>query len=135
MEEKTLSVEAILMGSETILFVDDEETILQIGKQLLERLGYHVIEAASGPAAIEIFEKKRESVHIVILDMIMPGMSGGEAYDRLREVDPNVKVLLSSGYSINGLARKILDRGCSGFIQKPYNLRELSKKIRQILDR
>ncbi len=135
MEEKTLSVEAILMGSETILFVDDEETILQIGKQLLERLGYHVIEAASGPAAIEIFEKKRESVHIVILDMIMPGMSGGEAYDRLRDVDPNVKVLLSSGYSINGQARKILDRGCSGFIQKPYNLRELSKKIRQILDR
>ena len=94
-----------------------------------------MIEAASGPAAIEIFEKEWERVHIVILDMIMPGMSGGEAYDRLREVDPNVKVLLSSGYSMDGQAKKILERGCRGFIQKPYNLRDLSKKIRQILDR
>jgi CheY-like chemotaxis protein len=134
-DEKAVPFEAILQGSETILFVDDEETILQVGKQLLERLGYRVIEALNGPTAIEIFEKTRESVHIVILDMIMPGMSGGEAYDRLREIDPNVKVLLSSGYSINGQARKILDRGCRGFIQKPYNLRELSRKIRQILDR
>jgi two-component system, cell cycle sensor histidine kinase and response regulator CckA len=134
-QEKCPSVEAILKGTETILFVDDEGTILQIGKQLMERLGYRVIEATSGPAAIEIFEKDRESVHLVILDMIMPGMSGRETYDRLREIDPNVKVLLSSGYSINGQAKKILDRGCKGFIQKPYDLRDLSKRVRQILDR
>jgi two-component system cell cycle sensor histidine kinase/response regulator CckA len=134
-QEKTVSVEAILKGTETILFVDDEEAILQIGKQILERLGYHVVEATSGPEAIEILQKDRERFHLVILDMIMPGMSGGETYDHLRKIDPNVKVLLSSGYSINGQAKKILERGCKGFIQKPYNLRDLSKRVRQILDR
>ena len=134
-QEKIVSVEAILKGTETILFVDDEKAVLQIGKQLLERLGYRVIDATSGPKAIEIFRKKRESLDLVILDMIMPGMSGGETYDQLSEIDPNVKVLLSSGYSINGQAKKILQRGCKGFIQKPYNLRDLSKRVRQILDR
>jgi two-component system cell cycle sensor histidine kinase/response regulator CckA len=130
----TVSVEAILEGTETILFVDDEETILQIGKQLLERLGYHVVVATSGPQAIEIFQKDWKKFHLVLLDMIMPGMSGGETYGHLREIDPNVRVLLSSGYSINGQAKKILERGCKGFIQKPYNLRDLSKRVRQILE-
>ena len=72
---------------------------------------------------------------MVILDMIMPGMSGGETYDRLKEINPDIKVLLSSGYSINGQAKKILDRGCNAFIQKPFNLKELAKKVREVLDK
>jgi CheY-like chemotaxis protein len=67
--------------------------------------------------------------------MIMPGMGGGETYDRLKEADPDIKVLLSSGYSINGEAGEILDRGCDGFIQKPFNIKELSRKLREILDK
>ncbi len=71
---------------------------------------------------------------MVILDMIMPGMGGGEVYDRIKAISPNVKVLLSSGYSIEGRAEKILKRGCDGFIQKPFNIKELSEKIREILN-
>jgi CheY-like chemotaxis protein len=64
----------------------------------------------------------------------MPDMGGGETYDRLREIDPDIKVLLSSGYSIDGQAQTILSRGCNGFIQKPFNLKDLSQKMREILD-
>jgi len=71
---------------------------------------------------------------LVILDMIMPKMGGGETFDRLKEIDPDIKVLLSSGYSINGQATEILDRGCSGFIQKPFNIQQLSVRIRGVLD-
>jgi len=71
----------------------------------------------------------------VILDMIMPVTGGGETYDRLKEANPDTKVLLSSGYSINGEASEILDRGCNGFIQKPFNVKKLSQKIREILDK
>ena len=71
---------------------------------------------------------------MVILDMIMPDMSGGEAYDRLREIHPDIKVLLSSGYSLRRQARDILARGCKGFIQRPFNMRELSHKLRGVLE-
>jgi len=70
---------------------------------------------------------------LVILDMIMPQMGGGETYDKLKEIGPTIKVLLSSGYSINGQAKEILKRGCNGFIQKPFTMRELSKAIREVL--
>jgi len=72
---------------------------------------------------------------MVILDMIMPEIGGGDTYDRLKEINPNIKALLSSGYSINGQATEILERGCNGFIQKPFNIGELSKKMREILDK
>lgn len=70
---------------------------------------------------------------MLILDMIMPGMCGGEAYDRMKEINPDIKVLLSSGYSMDGQATEIMKRGCNGFIQKPFNLNKLSEKIREIL--
>jgi CheY-like chemotaxis protein len=77
--------------------------------------------------------EKGNEIDLVILDMIMPGISGGETFDRLREIDPDVRVLLSSGYSINGEAKTIMDRGCNGFIQKPFQLGKLSGKIREML--
>ncbi len=127
--------EKMLRGTETILLVDDEEMIIEVGRGIIERLGYKVLTAKSGKEAISIYEKNRGQIDMVVLDMIMPDMGGGETYDRLKEINPNVKVLLSSGYSINGQATEILDRGCNGFIQKPFNLVELSKKIRNILDK
>ncbi|MCX5815764.1 MAG: response regulator, partial [Proteobacteria bacterium] len=78
--------------------------------------------------------EKRNEIDLVILDMIIPGISGGETFDRLREINPDAKVLLSSGYSINGQAQEIMDRGCNGFIQKPFHLGKLSSKIREMLD-
>jgi two-component system cell cycle sensor histidine kinase/response regulator CckA len=131
-EEKKPS-EEILKGEGTILLVDDEGMITDVGGQLLEKLGYRALTAKSGREAITLYENNRADIDLVILDMIMPGMSGGETYDRLKEINSDIKVLLSSGYSINGQAEKILDRGCNAFIQKPFNIKELAKKVRQVL--
>jgi CheY-like chemotaxis protein len=123
----------VLKGSETILLIDDEDIIIDIGGQILERLGYLALTARSGKEAIEIYRTNKNKINIVILDMIMPDMGGGETYDRLKKINPEIKVLLSSGYSINGQASEIMNRGCNGFIQKPFNVEQLSMKIRDIL--
>ena len=125
----------VLRGTETILLVDDEKMILEVGKEMLAALGYKVMLARSGKQAIALYQEDPEKIDMVILDMIMPDMGGGETYDRLKEIDPYVKALLSSGYSIDGQANEILERGCGGFIQKPFNMKDLSGKLRQVLDR
>jgi two-component system, cell cycle sensor histidine kinase and response regulator CckA len=136
MEGKELSKD-IQKGTETILLVDDEDMILTIGEKLLQSFGYTVITARSGKEAIETLKAILPSSppDLVILDMIMPQMTGGETYDRMKEIHPAIKVLLSSGYSINGQAEKILKRGCNGFIQKPFTMRELSQSVRHILEK
>ena len=120
-------------GSETVLVVDDEETVIDVGRQMLERMGYTVLVARSGKDAIELYRAHKDAIHIVILDLIMPEMSGGEAYDEIKKINPHVKVLLSSGYSKDSRATEILARGCNGFIQKPYSMKVLSLRIREIL--
>ena len=124
-----------LKGSETVLFVDDEDMIIEVAEDLLEKLGYKVLIAKSGKEAIKTYKKNKEQIDIVILDMVMPDMSGGETYDNLKEIYPDIKVLLVSGYSLNEAATKILDRGCDGYIQKPAKSKELSQKLREILDK
>ncbi|MCX5845505.1 MAG: PAS domain S-box protein [Deltaproteobacteria bacterium] len=126
--------ETVLRGTETILLVDDEKMILDVSKEMLEFLGYRIYIAGSGQEAIAVYREKRNDINLVILDMIMPGISGGETFDRLREINPEIRVLLSSGYSINGHAQQILDRGCNGFLQKPFHLEKLSRKVREMLD-
>ena len=118
-----------------VLLVDDEEFILEVGRDLLQAVGYRVLTAKGGKEAIEVYRNNRDAILIVILDMIMPGMGGGEAYDRMKEINPDIKVLLSSGYSIDGRASEILERGCNGFIKKPFRIEELSEKIMEILGR
>jgi CheY-like chemotaxis protein len=127
--------EDLLKGSETLLIVDDEDMIINICKRLLQEIGHKVLIAKSGKEALEIYEKNKDEIAMVILDMIMPDMGGGETYDKLKEIDPQVKVLLASGYSINGKASEILARGCNGFIQKPFTMENLSHKINEILDK
>jgi len=124
----------IIRGKETVLFVDDEDMIIEVVGEMLEQLGYKVLTAESGTEAIETYKKNKEQIDIVILDMVMPDMSGGEAYDKLKQINPDIKVLLASGYSLDGAATEILDRGCSGFIQKPVKTSALSQKLREILD-
>jgi len=87
-----------------------------------------------GKEAVEVYKKKWDKIDLVLMDMVMPNMGGGEAYDRMKEINPRVKVLLSSGYSFDGEAKKILARGCDGFIQKPCTIEVLSKKIGEILE-
>jgi CheY-like chemotaxis protein len=124
----------IIDGTEMILLVDDEEMVVTVGEQLLKRLGYQVITAKGGKEAIELYQENQEKIDMVILDMIMPEVDGKLAYEKLKEINPGIKVLLSSGYSISGQAQEIMDKGCNGFIQKPFNLKDLSLKLREILD-
>jgi CheY-like chemotaxis protein len=126
--------ERIEEGDETILLVDDEEMIIDVGAQLLEKLGYTVLEARGGKEAIQIYKENKDNIDMIILDMIMPDMGGSEVYDKIKIIDPEAKVLLSSGYSVDGQATKILKKGCNGFIQKPFNLNSLSRKIREVLN-
>jgi PAS domain S-box-containing protein len=133
--EKKKLHEEVSRGKETVLLVDDEEMVLDVGVQLLKTLGYTVLEAKGGREAVEIYRENKDKIDIVLLDMVMPDMGGGEAYDRMKEINPDIKVLLSSGYSIDGQATEIMKRGCNDFIQKPFNMKELSKNIREILDK
>lgn len=121
-------------GTEMILLVDDEDMIVNVGEQILARLGYRVITAKSGKEAIEIYKENQDKIDMVILDMIMPEIDGKMAYEILKEINPDIKVLLSSGYSKTGQAQEILDQGCNGFIQKPFSPKDLSLKLREILD-
>ena len=126
--------EEIVEGKETVLLVDDEAMILDVGDRMLRKLGYKVFTARDGKEAIEVFQKYHGKIDVIILDMIMPRMGGGETFDRIKKMKPDIKVLLSSGYSINGQATEILNRGCNGFIQKPFNLQNLSRNLRLILE-
>jgi CheY-like chemotaxis protein len=133
-DEEKKRAKDVLCGTETILLVDDEKMVLEVSRELLESLGYRVYAAGSGQEAVAVYMEKKSEIGLVILDMVMPGISGGETFDRLREIYPGIKVLLSSGYSVNGEAQTIMDRGCSGFLQKPFHLENLSRKVREILD-
>lgn len=133
-EQNAEQKKEILRGSETILIVDDESLILNVGKDLLEALGYRVLTAHNGMTAIDIYKQSQEVIDLVILDMVMPEMNGGEVFDKLKEINHDIRVLLSSGYSINGQASKIISRGCVGFIQKPFTMREIATQLRKILD-
>ena len=128
------SPDTLLTGTETVLLVDDEPMITDVGGEMAASLGYKVITANGGLDAVEKYKEHQSEIDIVVLDMVMPDMGGGPTFDRLKAVYPDVKVILSSGYSINGEASAIMDRGCSGFIQKPFNLMQLSHKLREVLD-
>jgi CheY-like chemotaxis protein len=98
----------------------------------LVKWGYDVVSAKDGKEALKVY-RENNTIDLVILDMIMPEMGGGETYDKMKDINPDVKVLLSSGYSIDGQAKEILARGCDGFIQKPLRTNELSEKVWEIL--
>jgi two-component system cell cycle sensor histidine kinase/response regulator CckA len=132
---ETTDEERKLPGSETVLLVDDEAMITEVGEKMLAKLGYRVYAARGGKEAVELFRKNHKDIKLVIMDMIMPDMSGGETFDRLREIQSDVMVLLSSGYSLDAQAQAILNRGCKGFIQKPFNMNDLSREIRKIFDK
>jgi len=117
-----------------ILLVDDEDIVVDVGKEMLKGLGYNPLIAKGGKEAIEIFRENQTEIGMVVLDMVMPDLHGGEVFDRLKKINPDVKVILSSGYSLEGQAQRILDRGCNGFIQKPFNLKQLSLKIRETFE-
>ena len=121
-------------GTETILLVDDEEVVTEVTGMLLAELGYRVITAGGGREALDIYNQKHAEIDLVIIDMIMPGMSGSDTFDGLKGINPSIRAILSSGYSLNGKAQAIMDKGVRVFLQKPYRLQSLARAIRKALE-
>jgi len=124
----------ILENGERILLVDDEIVSLTTCAKMLEHFGYEVKVAHSGKEALEVFEQEEGRFDLVILDMLMPGMGGGDLFHRLREQVPTLKVLLMSGYG-ESEATEILSRGFAGFLQKPFTLKTLSTTVKEVIER
>jgi PAS domain S-box-containing protein len=124
----------LLKGKETILLVDDEEGTILVEKLMLEELGYTVFPVRSGRRAIELYKEHKAGFDLVALDMIMPEMNGKDTYDELKKINSKVKVLLVSGYSLNKQIEELMGLGCKGYIQKPFDIVQLSQKVREVLD-
>jgi DNA-binding NtrC family response regulator len=120
-------------GTEIILIVDDEPTLVQLGEKILTALGYKILTACNGDDACRIYQESKDEIDLVILDVVMPGMSGEEIFHRLREINPQVRVLLSSGYSQEEKPQSLIDQGVQGFIQKPYVMKVLANAVRDAL--
>ncbi|MFZ0449001.1 MAG: PAS domain S-box protein [Desulfatiglandaceae bacterium] len=121
-------------GSETILLVDDEEILRDIGKDILEKFGYTVLLAADGESALELYRENPEDISLVILDIVMPGMGGKKCLEEILKMNPQAKVVMASGYSINGRVKEVLDGGARAFIKKPYELKQMLAEVRKVLD-
>ena len=120
-------------GKGVVLVVEDEEIVLKVGLEYLRRMGYTVLGASNGQTALDIFRAERSRIDLVILDMIMPGMGGGEVFAHLKRIKPDVKVLISSGCDIDDYVGAVIEKGCNGFIQKPYTMEELAGRLNDIL--
>jgi len=132
-EVKTAPAEEIRKGEGKILIVDDEDTVRGMAKRLLEHLGYSVITARNGQEGVDLYAERHAEIDAVVLDMIMPGMGGRDAFVRMKEINPNIKALLSSGYAQNGKAQEIIDMGVKGFLQKPYTVKDMAQKLGEVL--
>lgn len=132
-EIEKASNEAIEFGHETILLVDDEDFIIDVGEMMLKGLGYTIMTANCGKAALDLFAEKHELIDLVVLDLVMPDLSGELVFNKMREIKPEIKVLFASGHYMVDQTRALLQTGRSDFLQKPFNLRQLSTKIRRIL--
>ncbi|KAF0249887.1 MAG: multi-sensor hybrid histidine kinase [bacterium] len=125
----------VSQGTETILVVDDEETLRYLAKDLLEAYGYRILLAADGPEALEIYRDKYKEIAILLLDMVMPKMGGQELYRKVLEVNPQVKVVFASGYCPPEEIEPIWQEGVMGFVQKPYQIEDLATELRRVLDK
>ncbi|MGE5790763.1 MAG: response regulator [Syntrophaceae bacterium] len=131
--DETASPDGVLRGTETILLVDDEDVVLEVNREILENQGYAVITARNGKEALEIYRDRRDEIALVLLDMVMPGINGEETFGLLKRIDPEVKVILASGYSTNDQIRNMMRNGCCAFLQKPFGNLELTMKVREVI--
>jgi two-component system cell cycle sensor histidine kinase/response regulator CckA len=119
--------------NKTILWVDDEEIALEVWSLMLQKLGYTVLQARNGYEALKIFKKNKNRISLVLLDMRMPGMNGCEVYDRLKEIRPETKIILVSGYIDQHFIDELSRRDFNGYMGKPFRLKELSEKVEEVL--
>ena len=128
-KEKAAMDSALPHGCGRILLVDDQEPVREVAKDMLEALGYEVITAADGLEGVSRYRDLWREIDLVILDMIMPNLSGGDSFRRMKEINPKARVVLSSGYSMDGAIQDVMNEGILAFIQKPYRLEELSRVV------
>ena len=119
---------------ETILLVEDEDLVSDVTKRILERVGYTVLTAVNGKQALDLYLKNRDMISLVILDLIMPEMGGEVCLAKLLEIDPNVKILVASGYCRDGVEKKVIESGARSFICKPYDSKRMLAAVRKVLD-
>jgi len=120
-------------GTGTILVVDDEEVVRDVAAAMLGQLGYSVLSAIDGHAAVDYYRDHGDEIDLIVLDMVMPKMDGKACLAELMKIDPNVIAILSTGYGRDGLAQSILDKGAVGFVQKPYMMDQLSEAVEKAL--
>ena len=133
-KEESLPFEQMQRGSETVLLVDDEEEIINVGKNFLEKLGYKPMIARNGLEAVEIFRLYKDEISLIVLDLIMPKMSGKQAFAEIKNIQEDAKILISTGYAVDEKIEGFLNKGCHGFIQKPFSMNMFARTLRQILD-
>jgi len=121
-------------NGETLLLVDDEDSLRELGKTILEEFGYKVILANNGESALKTYEAQKSDISIVVLDLIMPGMGGSQCLEKLLEIDPDAKVVIASGYAVNGETKRAIDAGAKGFVRKPYEVKQFLRTVREALD-
>ena len=121
-------------GTETILLVDDEEFIRDLGKRILSKVGYTVLTAYNGKEALEIYRSNKGNISLVMLDLIMPEMGGKPCIEELLKIDPDVKILVASGYSADGPTKEALSNGAKGFVAKPFDMRQVLEMVRKTID-
>ena len=121
-------------GEGTILVIEDEEPLVELFRQILERLGYRVLQARTGKEAVEFARTFDGQIDLALLDIKLPDMDGGRVYPLIMEARPDLKVIVCSGYSIHGPAQDILDAGAEGFIQKPFSIAPFAEKLKEVLE-
>ncbi len=117
-----------------MLLVDDEEEIINVGKNFLEKLGYKPMIARNGLEAVEIFRLYKDEISLIVLDLIMPKMNGKQAFAEIKNIQEDAKILISTGYAVDEKIEGFLNKGCHGFIQKPFSMNMFARTLRQILD-
>ena len=117
----------------TILLIDDEEIVINISEMMLTRLGYKVLKAHNGDEGLQIFDENKSKIDLIISDLEMPKMNGKEVMDKLREIDPQIKIMLSSGALTDADEKTVMNNGFNGFLKKPYNINTLCEKMAEII--
>jgi len=128
-------VSAVVTGTGTVLVIEDEDAVMDVSRAILEKLGYRVIEAKTGTEAVDLVRNLDVDIDLAILDIGLPDLAGDEAFKLIKEARPDLKVIVCSGYAIDGPAQEILNAGAQGFIQKPYAFKALSAKLKEVLDK
>jgi DNA-binding NtrC family response regulator len=121
-------------GNETLLLVDDEEYIRELGVELFSDVGYKVLTATDGESGLELYQKEQARIDLVILDLVIPGMGGKKCYEEILKINPKAKILIVSGYSVNGPGKEALEAGARGFVGKPFDVVHMLDVVRDILD-